>query len=465
MTNLLLILAVLVGAVTLILQLLSGRKATAPTLPALETSIQALVSASAERTERTMRDELARTRAETGMVARQGREELAQPLLQMQQVLDGKLTELRGDTVANAGRLRDELQTMMQTFHGLVSRNIEAIGAVQKDRLETLRGVVETRLGALQEDNNKQLEQMRVTVGEKLHTTLEQRLSESFQQVSARLEQVHQGLGEMQSLAAGVGDLRRVFSNVKARGTWGEVQLGALLSQVLTPSQYEENVSPNGTAERVEYVVKMPGQGGPADCVWLPIDAKFPLEDYRRLTEAHDACDRDAEQAARAQLEARIKQCAKDIRSKYICPPRTTNFAVLFLPSESLFAEVVRNGALADYLQQEHRVVLAGPTTLWSILSSLQMGFRTLAIQQRSSDVWNVLGALKTEWAKYDDMLKKVQRKLDETSAAFGDTARRGRAISRVLRHVDDLPEGEAHVAMLLEHAVARAAAPELEPQ
>jgi DNA recombination protein RmuC len=290
---------------------------------------------------------------------------------------------------------------------------------------------------------------MRATVDEKLQGTLEKRLGESFKQVSDRLEQVHKGLGEMQTLASGVGDLKRVLTNVKTRGTWGEVQLGAMLEQVLSPEQYATNVPTKAGGERVEFAIKLPGRGeDTADVIWLPIDAKFPLEDYQRLVEAQERIDPAAAEAASKQLETRIKQCAKVICDKYIGPPKTTDFGILFLPNEGLFAEAVRRVGLADYVQRECRVVLAGPTTLWSILNSLQMGFRTLAIEKRSSEVWKVLGAVKTEFGKFGDLLDGVKRKLDQASDNIEDAARKSRTIERKLRGVQELPAAEA-AAML----------------
>src|SRR4051812_30640725 len=264
----------------------------------------------------------------------------------------------------------------------------------------------------MQADNANQLELMRKTVDEKLQGTLDKRLGESFKQVSERLEQVHKGLGEMQTLATGVGDLKKVLTNVKTRGTWGEVQLGVLLEQVLSPDQFAANVATKGGGERVEFGIKLPGQGISRDeAVWLPIDAKFPIEDYQRLIEAQERADPEGIELSRRQLETRVKACARDICDKYLNPPTTTDFGILFLPIEGLFAEVIRSTGLTEEIQREYRVVIASPTTLWSILNSLQMGFRTLAIQKRSSEVWNLLAAVKTEWNKYGDVLDAVQKK------------------------------------------------------
>jgi DNA recombination protein RmuC len=297
----------------------------------------------------------------------------------------------------------------------------------------------------MQIDNAKQLDQMRQTVDEKLQGTLEKRLGESFKQVSERLEQVHKGLGEMQTLATGVGDLKKVLTNVKTRGTWGEVQLGALLGQVLNPDQFATNVATKDGGERVEFAIKLPGQGADKDeTVWLPIDAKFPVEDYQRLVEAQERADVEGVEAAGKQLENRVKACAGDICEKYLNPPKTTDFGILFLPIEGLFAEVIRRTGLTEVIQRECRVVIAGPTTLWSILSSLQMGFRTLAIQKRSSEVWNLLAAVKTEWTKYGDVLDAVQKKLHQASDTIEKAKARSRAVGRKLKDVQELPVGEA---------------------
>jgi DNA recombination protein RmuC len=312
-------------------------------------------------------------------------------------------------------------------------------------RFQALGQGVEGRLQALQEDNSKKLEQMRATVDEKLQGTLEKRLGESFKLVSERLEQVHKGLGEMQSLATGVGDLKKVLTNVKTRGTWGEVQLGALLEQVLTPEQYEKNVTPKaGCGEVVEFAIRLPGRtGDKSEIVWLPIDAKFPTEDYQRLIEAQERADLVAAEAAGKQLEERIKGCAKDISTKYIHPPETTDFGILFLPTEGLYAEVLRRPGLTEFLQRQHRVTVTGPTTLGAMLNSLQMGFRTLAVEKRSSEVWTLLGAVKTEFGNYGKILEKVQKKLNEASNTIDDVRSKSNNIQTKLRKVEALPTGE----------------------
>jgi len=312
-------------------------------------------------------------------------------------------------------------------------------------RVEDLRDKVEQGLTAIQKDNAGKLDQMRQTVEEKLQSTLEARLGESFRQVSERLEQVYKGLGEMQVLATGVGDLKRVLANVKARGTWGEVQLETLLEQALARDQYDVNVATSeATGQRVEFAIRMPGTSGQPDRpVWLPIDAKFPLEDYQTLIDASDRADVAAIEEAGRRLEGRVKGCAKDISSKYVNPPHTTDFAIMFLPVEGLYAEVLRRPGLADTVQRDYRVLLAGPTTLWAILSSLQMGFKTLAIERRSSEVWALLGAVKTEFSKFGRVLDGIQKNLQHAATKIDDARKGTRRIERKLTEVQELPCGD----------------------
>ena len=306
--------------------------------------------------------------------------------------------------------------------------------------LESVRSVVDLRLKQLQEDNSKQIDKMRATVDEKLQGTLEKRLGESFKLVSDRLEQVHQGLGAMQQLASDVGGLQKVLTNVRARGGWGEVQLGALLEQVLTPEQFARNVKTREESnENVEFAIKLPGEenGMP---VWLPIDAKFPTEDYHRLLGAQEKGDLVAIDEAMKSLETQLRKCAKDICQKYINPPKTTDFALMFLPTEGLYAEAIRRVGLAEQVQRDCRVVFAGPTTLVALLNSLQMGFRTLAIRKRSSEVWNLLAGVKTEFGKFGETLSAVKEKIDQASRKMEDVDVRSRAITRKLRDVEELP-------------------------
>lgn len=440
------------------------------------------VQESYERSERTVRDEFSKSRQEIANVETQSRRELNSVLKQfwdsinkrqdalkntieqrLQAIQDdtgSKLDSGRQDSAKSAKFLRDEIATSLSTFNELLCTALNSNGDSQKDQLQLfaeqlssltntiehkfdgLRIAMEAKLTSIQDDNSKRLEQMRQTVDEKLQGTLEKRLGESFKLVSERLELVHQGLGEMQSLASGVGDLKKVLANVKTRGTWGEIQLGAMLEQVLAPEQFAANVSTRNGGERVEFAVKLPGRGDDRDeVVWLPIDAKFPIEDYQRVVEAQEKADPDGLENAGKQLEHRIKSCATDICRKYLNPPHTTDFAILYLPIEGLFAEVIRRIGLAECVQREYRIIIAGPTTLWSLLNSLQVGFRTLAIQKRSSEVWNLLSAVKTEWSKYDAVLDKVRKKLHEASNTVDDAARRTRAIGRKLKNVQELPK------------------------
>lgn len=306
--------------------------------------------------------------------------------------------------------------------------------------LESVRGIVDLRLQELQKDNAQQIDRMRATVDEKLHGTLEKRLGESFKLVSDRLEQVHQGLGAMRQLATDVGGLQRVLTNVKTRGGWSEWQLGALLAEMLTPNQFAKNMKTRDeTDERVEFAIKLPGDENGAP-VWLPVDAKFPMEHYERLAMAQEKGDATAVETAVKTLETQLKKCAKDICDKYINPPKTTDFALLFLPSEGLYAEAIRRVGLVQNVQRDCRVTFVGPTTLAALLNSLQMGFRTLAIQKRSSDVWNLLASVKTEFAKFGESLSSVKDKLDQAARKMEDVDVRSRAITRKLRDVEELP-------------------------
>ena len=401
-------------------------------LDQLETRFTAL-DAALERQERELRGELGRLRGEAQEIARGDRAEQAQALERFGQGLAGQVGQL--------GTLQAQ---QFEAFGQHLNRLTQSFDA----RVEQLRLTVETRLGAIQTENAAKLEEMRKTVDEKLHATLEQRLGESFKLVSERLEQVHRGLGEMQTLAAGVGDLKKVLTNVKTRGTWGEVQLANLLEQVLTAEQYAENVATRPkSGDRVEFAIRLPGRedGQP---VWLPIDAKFPVEDYQKLVEAQERADVVAVEAAAKALEMRLKDEAKTIREKYIEPPYTTDFAILYLPTEGLYAEALRRPGLVEALQRDQRVSIAGPTTLAAMLNSLQMGFRTLAIEKRSSEVWAVLGAIKTEFGKFGEALAHTRKKLQEASNSIDKAEVRTRAVTRKLKDVEALPVPEA-VALL----------------
>lgn len=362
----------------------------------------------------------------------------------------GLRTELaQGDEALRAVLSRDaqaaraEYAESLTRFSHQFSERLESLIALNDRRMQEVRQTVDERLQALQTDNSAKLDAMRRTVDEKLHATLEQRLGESFKLVSDRLDAVHKGLGEMQSLAAGVGDLKRVLTNVKSRGTWGEVQLARLIQDVMTPDQYASNVKPvPGSDAIVEFAIRLPGRAEGAEPVWLPIDAKFPKEEYERLMDAYDAADIEAERAAASALARAVELQARQIATKYIAPPHTTDFAILFLPTEGLYAEVLRRPGLLDKLQSM-RVNVSGPGNLAAMLNSLQMGFRTLAIEQRSSEVWQVLRAVKTEFAKFGDSLASVKKTLETASSKLGQTEVRTRAMLRNLKTVEALPDEE----------------------
>ena len=434
--------------------------------------------ADAERLERELRDEVSRSAQAT-------RTELAQALASFQQTLlaqqgdvartqneqiDSFRTQLSAmqqnlaDTLrhttaslaqqaqgsreaqeASLARMAEQQAAGLSRFSGTLNEQLQALSAANDQRMTEVRLSVEHKLGAIQADNEKKLEQMRATVDEKLHATLEQRLGESFKQVAERLEQVHRGLGEMQNLARDVGALNRVLTNVKTRGIFGEVQLAALLEQVFTPEQYAANVETvPGSGARVEYAIRLPGQRADGAPLWLPIDAKFPREDYERLLEAHDLADPVAAEAAAKAMEQRLRLEARTIRDKYVAPPHTTDFGILFVPTEGLYAEALRRPGLMESLQREFRVMLTGPTTLLATLNSLQMGFRTLALEKRSVEVWEILGAVKTEFGKFGDVLAKTKKKLDEASNSIEMAERRTRVMARELRTVEALPEAVA---------------------
>lgn len=379
-----------------------------------------------ERIDRAVREELGKNRGESAEAAARLREEVR-----------AAQRDAADSTHRALGVFGERLDGLAQALE----QRLAQVGESNEKRIEGLRATVDERLARLQEDNGKRLDQMRQTVDEKLEGTLEKRLGQSFKLVSDQLESVARGLGEMRSLASGVGDLKKVLTNVKVRGTWGEIQLGNLLEQMLSPEQYVRNAAPRREGgERVEFAVRLPGPDGAGEEVLLPIDAKFPMEDYQRLVEASEKGDVEGLEAASKALEARIRGCAEDIRDKYLSPPRTTDFGILYLPTEGLFAEVVRRTALVERLQRECRVTVAGPTTLTAMLNSLQMGFRTLAIQKRSAEVWQVLGAVKAEFGKVGDYVAKVEKKLQEASNTLQEIGKRGRAIERKLKDVQALP-------------------------
>ena len=373
-----------------------------------------------------------RPQADTGL-----REELAR--LRQAQAEDMARMSL-AEAEANRG-LREELASGLQRYAMQTDQRADSLRAAVLQQFESQRAELDRRLAAIQTDNAAKLEQMRLTVDEKLQSTLETRLGESFRLVSERLEQVHKGLGEMQTLAAGVGDLKRVLGNVTTRGAWGEVQLENLLTQMLAPEQFERNVSPTGNGERVEFAIRLPGQD--AGTVWLPVDAKFPAETYQRLVAASERGDAGAVELCSRELENVVKACAKTFSGKYLAPPATTDFGILFLATEGLYAEVLRRPGLAESIQSNYRVVLAGPTTFAALLNSLQMGFRTLAIQQRSGEVWKILGEVKTQFGKYSQVLDLIRKRLDQAVATVDDAAVRTRAIENRLKKVESPEEAE----------------------
>ena len=478
----LLALGVAVGVVLILLLWLAFRRPDDSALDALGDNLQDTVRQRGEHLERELRSEVQTS-------ARDARQELASTLTLFQQTL---LTQ-SGDVARTQNEQIDSFRTQLATMQQAVSQSLQtAIGTLTQQahaaresqdmalkrqadahaqtlqrfgdtmneqlralsegnerRLAEVRGTVEQRLTALQQGNETKLEQMRATVDEKLHATLEQRLGESFKQVADRLDQVHRGLGEMQVLAKDVGSLNRVLTNVKIRGVFGEVQLAGLLEQVFTPDQYASNVETvPGSGARVEFAIKLPGRHDAAKPLWLPIDAKFPREDYERLVDAQERADASAAEAAGRAIEQRLRLEAKTIRDKYVASPHTTEFAILFVPTEGLYAEALRRPGLMEALQREHRVTLAGPTTLLATLNSLQMGFRTLALEQRSAEVWEVLGAVKTEFAKFGDALARTKKKLDEASSTIDAAQTRSNVMTRKLKSVEGLTEERAQALL-----------------
>ena len=398
-----------------------------------------------------LQNELAALRSELQSGASSGTAEVFSALSQAQQQAwerqDQHLRDFAGQSAAGQAALQQALTAQLRTME----EHLKTFSLQNEQQLQGIRTTVSTQLAALREDNTAQLEKMRATVDEKLQKTLEERLGRSFATVSSQLEQVYKGLGEMQTLAVGVGDLKRVLTNVKTRGIWGEVQLGAILEQLLTPEQYACNVvTKPGGREPVEFAIRLPGEGSP---VWLPIDAKFPLDAYGELVTAAESGDRKTVETASAALLRRLDSFAKDIRDKYVSPPDTTDFAILFLPTEALYAEVVRLGAV-ETLQRKYRVSIAGPTTMGALLNSLQMGFRTLAIERRSAEVWTLLGAVRTEFDKFGEVLAKARQRLSQADSELERlVGTRTNVIARKLRSVEQLPEQQARE--LLDDAVS----------
>ncbi|WP_247360148.1 DNA recombination protein RmuC [Ralstonia pseudosolanacearum] len=431
-----------------------------------------------ERIERELRGEIAQT-------ASIGRGDVTQQFGQLQQVLTAQLANaatqqghridsfalqlntltetntrqleaVRQSLQQQAQQAREEQGSALRRFGESMQQQLAQLAEGNERRLAEVRATLEQKLKDIEANNATKLDEMRRTVDEKLHATLEQRLGESFKLVSDRLEQVHRGLGEMQALAQGVGDLKKVLTNVKTRGTWGEVQLEMLLEQMLTPEQYDKNVETvRGTGARVEFAIRLPGKTD-ADrdaTVWLPIDAKFPKEQYERLLDAQERADAEGAAVASRELEAAVRKEAQTIHEKYIAPPATTDFAILFLPTEGLYAEVLRRPGLTDELQRKFRVTVAGPTTLTALLNSLQMGFRTLALEKRSSEVWQVLGAVKSEFGKFGDVLAATKKTLERAVSNIEQAEVRTRQMNRKLKAVEALPSDSAQTLLGLETA------------
>ncbi len=440
-SGLLLVLWLLVIAGLVLLLRRSPARDHSPQLEALQQQLQAL-QAQNERLERELRNEVSQS-------AVQARQESMQTLTLFQQSLLQQGAEATRTQNQQIDALAQQLALLQKSLTDSLALQVQGLSEANARRLAEMRGTMETQLAQLQQSNSAKLDEMRQTVDEKLQATLQARLGESFRQVAERLEQVHKGLGEMHSLAQGVGDLKHLLSNVKTRGMFGEAQLGALLEQVLAPEQYAAQVATRpGDKNRVDFAIRLPGRSDDGQPVWLPIDAKFPNEDYERLLDAQGRADAAAADLAARGLEARIKLEAKSIADKYLEPPHTTDFAVMFLPTEGLYAEVLRRPGLMELLQREHRVTLAGPTTLMAMLNSLQMGFRTLALEKRSSEVWQVLGAVKTEFDKFGDVLARVRSQTQTVLNTLEQAQTRTNVMNRALRQVDALPDEQSQALL-----------------
>ena len=400
--------------------------------------LRSVLQASSERLERELRSEIAES-------SRGARQETTQNLATFQQTLTQQGAEATRTQNTQIDAFGQQLALLQKTLSDTLNNQLSGLSEANARRLNEVRETLEKQLVQLQTTNAAKLDEMRATVDEKLQTTLQARLGESFKQVADRLEQVHKGLGEMQTLAQGVGDLKHLLTNVKTRGIFGEAQLASLLEQVFVPDQYAVQVATRpGSKNVVDFAIKLPGKSDTGEPLWLPIDAKFPNEDYERLLDAQGRADVLGAEAAGKALEVRIRLEAKSMVEKYVEPPHTTDFAILFLPTEGLYAEVLRRPGLMESLQRDHRVTLAGPTTLLAMLSSLQMGFRTLALEKRSSEVWQVLGAVKTEFNKFGDVLAKVKSQTETVLKTLDSAETRSRAMSRVLKKVDALPDTQA---------------------
>jgi DNA recombination protein RmuC len=404
--------------------------------------LAAALAAGHERTERGLRQEI-------GESARGTRQELGQNFASFQAALVQQGAEATRTQNAQIDAFAQQLTLLQKTLADTLSTQLQGLSESNARRLAEVRATMETQLAQLQQSNAAKLDEMRQTVDEKLQTTLEARLGESFKQVADRLDQVHKGLGEMQTLAVGVGSLQRVLTNVKTRGVFGEVQLEALLEQVLTPDQYAKQVETKPrSGQRVDFAIRFPGRGDDGAPVWLPIDAKFPRDDYERLIDAHERADAARAELAAKALEARIRTEAKSIADNYLAAPHTTDFAILFLPVESLYAEVLRRPGLMDAIQRQHRVTLAGPTTLLAMLNSLHMGFRTLALEHQASEVWKVLGAVKTEFERYGEWVARIKEQVAKASDTLDKADTRAKQMRLALRKVEALPEAQSQVLL-----------------
>ena len=460
MTEWMVVAGVVLGLLQLVLLVLLLRSRTAndpqaraqeaAQLEAQRQELLARLQSSSERVERELRREVQES-------ARSGRQELAQNLAMFQKSLVQQAAEATRTQNTQIDAFGQQLALLQKTLSDTMANQLSALSESNARRMAEVRQTLEAQLAQLQTTNSAKLDEMRATVDEKLQTTLQARLGESFKQVAERLEQVHKGLGEMQSLAQGVGDLKHLLTNVKTRGMFGEAQLASLLEQVFVPDQYATQVATRpGSKNVVDFAIKLPGKSDNGEPLWLPIDAKFPNEDYERLLDAQGRADAAAAEAAGKALEMRIRLEAKSISEKYVEPPHTTDFAILFLPTEGLYAEVLRRPGLMEVLQREHRVTLAGPTTLLAMLSSLQMGFRTLALEKRSSEVWQVLGAVKTEFSKFGDVLAKVKSQTETVLKTLDSAEVRSRAMGRALKKVEALPDTQAQALLPIDRDLDR---------
>lgn len=432
----------------------------------LENKIES-IKAEIMRTDLSVKNEMGLNRTEAGEAAKSNRTELAASLRAFGDMINANTRDSRREQKEALESFRKDFSGSVEDFNTIQQKNFFALlhkqdeqNATTTARLDQMRETLERKINDMQTGNEKKLDEMRATVDEKLQKTLEARLSESFRLVSERLEAVHKGLGDMQQLATGVGDLKRVLTNVKTRGILGEYQLESLLEQLLTADQYAKNIkTKDGSNALVEFAVRLPGKGERQREVWLPVDSKFPKEDFELLMDAYDQANMELAEEHRQNFVRGIKKCASDICSRYIDPPNTTDFAILFLPFESLYAEVLRTPGLFESIQRDCKIIITGPTTLSAFLSSLQMGFRTLAIEKRSSEVWQLLSAVKTEFGNFGNILDKTQKKLQEASNVIEDAGRRSRAIERRLRNVQELPKDQT--IELLADAIEPVAAPE----